>query len=248
MTKKAENKQSKSSWFKKIPRQFFRFPIWIFSIYVGIGYLIAGILHLQIWLNGNQVETVFTNFGLHVNRPTPKFAMMLFTLTSIIVVWLYYRLLRRVELEAGNVELAFWGTTISFLLSWTPWLYASSFVTTMFVFLNGMNAIIGFGMKQMLSIDERAFKKHTKFDPWKMFVNATKSCVAILAILLGAVATGALFPWRVSKVEGAELFRYIFLCAYVVVGMLFFILLPLLARCLEQGATDEVSLELPGPI
>ena len=71
-------------------------------------------------------------------------------------------------------------------------------------------------------------------DPWKMFVNATKACAAVIAVLLGAIATSVLLPWRNTGAEGPELLRYSLLCAYMIMGMLAFVLMPLLARSLDQ--------------
>lgn len=233
------------TWFQSVPRRFFRYPTAGFSAYVGIGFMVAGFLHYRIWMQSAQVETVFTNLGFRVPPPRPQIALMLFVALGLSTILVFHALFRRVAREGGALELVFWGTVLSATLAWVPWLFASSVVTTLFLFLFGMNAVVGFAMRKRLGLDQDGGHGEVPFDPWKMFVNATKTSAAVIALLLGAIATGVLLPWRNTQVEDPGLFRYAILCAYVVAGMLLFILMPLLARTLEKAPSEEVELEVP---
>jgi len=241
-----KNIQHSTTWFNRIPRGFFRFPIVIYSIYVGFGFFLSGILHFQIWNKSNQVETIFSNFNININKPTPIFALSLFIITGLISTIVFQLLFRKIRREAGILELIFWGTFISLIFSWIPWFYASSIVSTIFLFLFCMISLAGFGLSHRL-LYYMNYKKKAP-DSWKMFVNATKACAAVLAILLGAITTSVLLPWRNTHREGFELLRYALLCAYVVFGMLGFIIMPLLVRSLENEPVDDVDLEPPGLI
>jgi hypothetical protein len=110
-----------------------------------------------------------------------------------------------------------------------------------------MISLAGFGLaSRLLSYD--GVENRVQDDSWKMFVNATKACAAVIALLLGAIATSVLLPWRNSIVEEFELLRYAFLCAYVGFGMLVFIIMPLLAKSLDEKPIDDVKLDPPGPL
>ncbi len=224
-----ENSRPANNWFNRIPLGFFKFPLFVYSVYVGLGITLAGILHFQIW-NESQVQTLFTNFKITEQRPTPVFALILFISTGFISAVLFQLLLRRIRREGGALELIFWGTILSFIFSWIPWFYASSIVNTIFIFLFGMIAVTGYGLSNHILFYTKSENKLPDF--WKMFVNATKASVAVLAILLGAIATSVLFPWRDTIAEGYELLRYAILCAYVVIGIISFIIMPLLVRVL----------------
>lgn len=239
---------SKNAWFYNIPRNFFRPDSWAFSIYIGAGYLVAGILHYRIWIQSKQVENIFTKIELYELQPSPFIALILFCITSILVTIIYKLFFQKVKREGGNVELVFWGTIISLILSLFPWLYASSFVTTLFLFLFCIIAIVGNGLSKRLSVCIKSIQNPGSPDYWKMFVNAIKACAAIVAVLLGAIATTILLPWRDTVVEGAELGRYAYLCGYIIFGMVIFILMPLLVHSLDQAPTDDVDLSPPGPL
>lgn len=243
-----EHNSSNLTWFGRVPRRFFRYHIMTFAIYIGLGYLLVGILHSRIWMQSKQVETIFTNLNLNFGQSTPKLSLILFCLTGIIAIVIFYLLFRKVKKEGGNLELVFWGTCTSFILAWIPWLYASSVVNTVFLFLFAMMSVIGLGIAMRLNQYEQISMTGSQPDAWKMFVNSVKACAAIIAILLGAIATNVLLPWRDTSKEGPELLRYAFLCAYMIIGMLAFILMPLLARSLEKGPTENVDLEAPGPL
>ena len=206
----------------------------------------AGILHFRIWMQSDQVETIFTNFNINIKRPTPIFALFLFIVTGFISIFFFFLLFRKIRREAGILELVFWGTFISLVFSWIPWLYASSIVNTIFLFLFGIISLTGFGLIHRLHYQKS--DKRASPDSWKMFVNATKACAAVIAVLLGAIATSVLLPWRNNIVEEFELMRYAFLSAYVVIGMLVFVIMPLLARSLENDPIDDVEFDPPGPL
>lgn len=238
--------QNSSTWFTKIPRSFFHFPILVYSLYIGLGFILTGILHLRIWNEVNQVQTVFSNFNINVRRPTPLFAFSLFVITGLISIFAFHFLFRKIRRDAGTLELIFWGTLLSLVLSWIPWLYASSITSTVFLFLFSMISVAGFGLSYRLSRYKDSKKKHP--DWWKMLVNATKICATVLAILLGAIATSVLLPWRNTRAEGFEILRYALLCGHIVLGMLGFIIMPLLVRSLEKEPIEEVELDFPGPL
>ena len=247
MKSNQQKKTCSSSWFRQVPRRFFNFPLWGYSLYIGAGFGLAGGLHFRIWKQSMQVETIFTNFNIDVTRPTPTLALVLFIITGISAAIVFYLLFHRIRREAGILELVFWGTITSIVFAWIPWLYASSVVCTVFLFLYGMISLAGFGLAYRLR-KYRNTGNTNRPDSWKMLVNAIKACAAVIAILLGAIATSVLVPWRNSIVEGFELLRYAFLCAHIVIGMILFILMPLLATCLENEPTDNVELEPPGPV
>ena len=247
MSTELETRGDHLSWFRRIPRHFFTFPLWGYALYVGLGYWLAAALHFRVWRESQQVETIFTKLGIDVVRPTPAAALVLFLMTGVLATVVFYLLLLKIRRDAGILELVFWGTIASLTLAWIPWLYASSVVSTVFLFLFGMIGLTGFGLAHRRLI-HRNEEVERRPDPWKMFVNATKACAAVLAILLGAIATSVLLPWRNSEVEEFELMRYAFLCAYVVVGMIMLILMPLLTKSLEEDPIEHVDLEPPGPI
>jgi hypothetical protein len=166
-------------------------------------------------------------------------------LCGVIECWLTLRLLRRLKQGEPSIELVFWGTTLSLIGAWVPWLVASSVVNTMFLFLFGMTATVGFGLSQRL-MARKGRRASRLGDPWKAFVHALKASVAMLALLAGALATAALLPWRQTDVEGPELFRYSVLSAYLLVGIIGFVLMPLLVAALEGRPTESVDLEPPG--
>ena len=248
MVTKTQTNPSRTSWFSRIPRHFFNFPLLVYSSYVGIGFAITGLLHYRVWMNSSQVETLFTALWKDIDRPTPEFALMLYFLTAFVVTVLFHLLIHKVRKDAGIVELVFWGTSLGLFFSWVPWLYASSIVSTVFLFLFNIISLAGFGLTFKLLSNEKEKEQGIQPDVWKMLVNATKICAAIFAILLGAIATTVLMPWRNTHVEEFELLRYAFLCAYLALGMLSFIIMPLFSRSLVQGPTDDVELDPPGLI
>ena len=73
-----EKQNHKSSWYHRVPRSFFKYPVLVFSFYFGVGYLVTGVLHYRVWKHSNQVETLFTNLGFTDIRPTPIIALVLF--------------------------------------------------------------------------------------------------------------------------------------------------------------------------
>ncbi|MCC6962908.1 MAG: hypothetical protein IT585_06620 [candidate division Zixibacteria bacterium] len=193
------------------------------------------------------MKTLFSYLQSDSSKPSPALALLLFAAVGLLATVVFVFLLRRIRRERGNLELAFWGTATSFILAWLPWLFASSVVNTVFLFLFGMVSIVGFGLRRRLS-SRWTRERGARPDFWKMFVNAIKACAAVIAVLLGAIATSVLLPWRNTEVEEFELLRYAFLCAYVITGMIVFVLLPLLARSLENDPSEEVELEVPGPL
>lgn len=235
----------RNGWFERIPRRFFAFAEWHFAVYVGFGYLLVGVLHYRIWLRSGSVETLLSNLEFSFPRPSARTALLLFALCGAVVCWLALRLLRRLRRMTPSIELVFWGTTLSMVAAWVPWLFASSVVNTMFLFLFGMAAIIGFGLTQRMIARDAQPTAADAVDPWKAFVHALKASVAVLALLAGALATAVLLPWRQTEVEGPELFRYSVLSAYLVVGLIGFVLMPLLTRALEVGPSESVDLEPP---
>jgi len=124
-------------------------------------------------------------------------------------------------------------------------MFASSVVNTVFLFLFGMTAIVGFGLTQRM-IARGGQRAARGVDPWKAFVHSLKASVALLALLVGALATATLLPWRQTDLEGPEFFRYAVLSAYLVVGLIGFVLMPLLVAALEGQPTESVDLEPPG--
>jgi hypothetical protein len=248
MSTRKRSEARENGWFEVIPRRFFRYPTWSFSAYVGLGYVFAAVLHHVIWSQGQQVETVFTNFGLGLARPTPLVALWLFVITGVVVTATLHALLRRLTVGGGAVELVFWGTAVSVGASWLPWLFASSVVTTLFLFLYGMIGVTGFALTRRVLREREPRARAARFDPWKMFANATKACAAVVAVVLGAIATSILLPWRDTEVERPELFRYAILAAWMIAGMLAFILMPLFVKALETPPSEDVELEPPGPV
>ena len=236
------------SWFHEIPRRFFRYPTWVFSSYVGLGYAVAGALHFRIWRASEQVETVFTNFGLAFLPITPIESWLLFIATGLTLALVYHRFLLRVQREGGDLELVFWGTALSGAGAWIPWLFTASLSNTVFLFFFGMIGLGGFSVSGRLMEGHGFMPSRKRADPWKMFANATKAFAAVIAVLLGAIATSVMLPWRNTRVEYPEFFRYGFLCGYLVVGMITFVIMPLFTRALGHGPFEESSLEPPGPI
>lgn len=244
MASKINTSHANLTWFSRIPRNFFSFPLIIYSLYVGFGFLLSGLLHYKIWISSPQVETILKSIW----QPSPEFALLFYCISAIIAILLYHLLFRKVRREAGILELIFWGTFLSLIFAWLPWIFASSIVSTVFLFLFGLISLAGFGLSfRLLAIDRKENTSNPP-DSWKMLLNATKTCAAVLAILLGAIATSVLLPWRNTQVEGFELLRYALLCAYLVIGMLIFIIMPLLSRSLIHAPTEKVELEPPGPI
>ena len=205
-------------------------------------------MHYRVWMSSVQIETISSNLWKTLGGPSPGLALLLYLFTGIIATAIFHILFRKVRNEAGILELIFWGTHLSIIFAWVPWLFASSIVSTVFLFLYGMIGLTGFGLTHRLLAFNGETKSDNQPDTWKMFVNVTKACAAVLAILLGAIATGVLLPWRNTSVEEFELLRYALLCAYVVIGMLIFLIMPLLGRSLIYGPIEDVELEPPGPI
>lgn len=237
--------QLRNTWFERIPRRFFTFSEGHYAIYHGIGYLLVGILHYRIWLRSATVQTLMSNLEFNVPRPSAGTAFLLYAAWGAVVYWLTLKLLRRLRGMQPSVELVFWGTALSVVGACVPWLFASSVVNTMFLFLFGMAGIIGFGLAQRFPALQAQPSRGAVVDPWKAFVHALKAAVAILALLAGALATGILLPWRRSEVEGPELFRYSVLFAYLVFGLIAFVLMPLLVRAMEGAPSEPVDIEPP---
>jgi hypothetical protein len=236
---------ARATWFQRIPRRFFRFGPWHFAVYVAIGYLITGFLHYRIWVRGASVQTVLSNLGFTVPPTTPQVAMALFAIWSALVGTLFLLLLRKLRSAPVGIELVFWGSLLSVGGALVPWLFASSVTNTVFLFLFGMCAVVAFGIQERLR--ERS-RRVVVIDAWKALVHAIKGSVAILALLLGGVATTVLLPWRNTPVEAPELFRYAALSAFLCLGLLSFLLMPLLTLVLETSPTEPVELEPPGVV
>lgn len=236
---------AKATWFQRIPRQFFSFGPWHFASYVALGYLATGFLHYRIWVRGAVVQTVLSNLGFTVSQPSPQAAMALFSIWSVVVGTLFLLLLRKLREARIGIELVFWGSLLSVGGALVPWLFASSITNTVFLFLFGMCTVVAFGIQ--LRVGERS-RRRALVDPWKALVHAIKGSVAVLALLLGGVATTVLLPWRNTAVEAPELFRYAALSAYLSLGLLSFLLMPLLAQVLETSPTESVELEPPGVV
>lgn len=246
MTESLPDKRT-TDWFQSIPRRFFRFPTWVYSVYWGMGYAVAGILHYVVWIENKTVQTIFTNLGITSERPTALAALTLFGVAAVVAGVVLHVLLRRLGRGCSASELVFWGTAVSVGAAWLPWLFASSIVTTLFLFLFGMTAVAGFALSRIVLLRRRD-QGDLRHDHWRMFANATKACAAVVAVVLGAVATSALLPWRNTRVEGPELFRYALLAAWMIAGMLAFVLMPLFVKALETAPLEDVELEPPGPI
>lgn len=234
-----------NSWFSRIPRGFLKFSSWTYSAYIGIGFVITGFLHFRIWINSLQVENLFTNLSYDIARLKPLTALGFFIITGAVASILFLLLFKKIRDHGLVLELVFWGTLLSLIFSWIPWFFASSIANTVFLFLFCMVSLSGVGIQ--IKIDN-SNKLKKEIDYWKMFVNVTKAIAALLAILLGAIASSILLPWRNSTAEGVELFRYAILCAYGVTGMVIYIVMPLLIKCLENPPVEDVNLDLPGPI
>ncbi len=234
-----------NDWFEQIPRRFFSYPMWNYSAYVGLGYIIVGFLHYRIWIQSGQVETIFSVLQLDIVRPSPEVALLIYIILAIGITILVHGLLRRLNQIGAGAELVFWGITVSAVAAWFPWLFASSVTNTVFLFLFGVAAFSGYAIARHILRDVQDQAGSPVFDPWKTLVHATKACTALIAVLLGAIATIVILPWRGSDVEGPELFRYTLLSAYFIAGLLGFILMPLFVKALEIGPFKPTEIEPP---
>jgi len=87
--------QVRRGWFESVPRRFFEFSEEHFAVYVGLGYLLVGVLHFRIWLHSDGVQTLLSNLDFILARPTPRTALFLYSLCGAIQCWLTLRLLSR---------------------------------------------------------------------------------------------------------------------------------------------------------
>jgi len=246
MAKTASNWEQ--GWFYSIPRRFFRFPTWAYSLYVGVGFILAGALHYQVWITSGKVENLFSGLGWPQARLSPIAALLLYGALAAAVAIAVNFLLVLLRRRGGPVELVFWGTALSIVASWMPWLFASSIANTLFLFMYGMIVMSGFGLMQSVLCDRDSVSGAAPLDSWRVFASATKACAAVLALVLGTVATSVLLPWRNTDVEGGQLMRYALLSAWMVAGMVGFILMPLFLRALEKPPVADIGLEPPGPL
>lgn len=232
---------AKGNWFHTIPHRFFKYPAWMFSSYVGIGYLLVGIMHYRIWTGNGRVENIFSNLGWNGPQVSPAIALFLFVVTAIMTAAALQILFEHVgpNKDGGAAELVFWGTGVSVGGAWAPWLFASSVTGTLFLSMYGMIAVVGFAVVHYVLSYADSSVRLSPFSPWIVFTSAVRVCVTIVAIVLGAVATSVLLPWRHTRVEGGELVRYALLSAWMVTGMLVFVLIPLFVTAIKRGGSGE---------